>query len=70
MGKGYFLCSMFSFGYFPGVWGLKAHVSEPSIGSIFIGRKMEPLEGSEMSAFKPQMPEKYPKENILHKEHG
>ena len=30
------LCSMFSFGYFPGVWGLKADVSEPSIGSIFI----------------------------------
>ena len=32
------LCSMFSFGYFPGVWGLKADVSEPSIGSIFLGR--------------------------------
>ena len=30
--------SMFSFGYFPGVWGLKADVSEPSIGSIFLGR--------------------------------
>ena len=29
---------MFSFGYFPGVWGLKADVSEPSIGSIFLGR--------------------------------
>ena len=27
---------MFSFGYFPGVWGLKADVSEPSIGSIFL----------------------------------
>jgi len=53
---------MFSFGYFPGVWGLKADVSEPSIGSIF-------LEGSETSAFKPQTPGKYPKENILHKEH-
>ena len=32
------LRSMFSFGYFPGVWGLKADVSEPSIGSIFLGR--------------------------------
>ena len=31
---------------------------------------MEPIEGSETSAFKPQMPGKYPKENILHKEHG
>jgi hypothetical protein len=45
---------MFSFGYFPGVWGLKADVSEPS----------------KTSAFKPQTPGKYPKENILHKEHG
>jgi len=26
---------------------------------------MEPIEGSETSAFKPQTPEKYPKENIL-----
>jgi len=32
--------------------------------------KMEPTEGSETSAFKTQMPGKYPKENILHKEHG
>ena len=32
------LCIMFSFGYFPGIWGLKADVSEPSIGSIFLGR--------------------------------
>jgi len=31
---------------------------------------MEPIEGSEMSAFKTQMLGKYPKENILHKEHG
>ena len=63
-------CSMFSFGYFPGVWGLKVDVSEPSIGSIFLGRKMEPIEGSETSAFKPQTPGKYPKENILHNEQG
>jgi len=27
---------------------------------------MELIEGSETSAFKPQMPGKYPKENILH----
>ena len=27
---------------------------------------MEPIEGSETSAFKPQTPGKYPKENILH----
>ena len=33
-------------------------------------RKMELIEGSETSAFKPQTPGKYPKENILHKEHG
>jgi hypothetical protein len=31
---------------------------------------MEPIEGSETSAFKPQTPGKYPKENIIHKEHG
>ena len=67
-----YMCSMFSFGYFPGFWGLKADVSEPSIGSIFLHlpRKMEQIEGSETSAFKPQTPGKYPKENILHKEHG
>jgi len=32
------LCSMFSFWYFPGVWGLNADVSDPSIRSIFKGR--------------------------------
>jgi hypothetical protein len=32
--------------------------------------KMEPIEGSETSAFKTQTPGKYPKENIPHKEHG
>ena len=31
---------------------------------------MEPIEGSETSAFKPQTPGKYPKVNILHKEGG
>jgi len=32
--------------------------------------KMEPIVGSETSAFKTQTPGKYPKENILDKEHG
>ena len=31
---------------------------------------MELIEGFETSVFKPQTPGKYPKENILHKEHG
>jgi hypothetical protein len=30
-------------------------------------RSMEPIDGSETSAFKPQTPRKYPKGNILHK---
>ena len=33
-----FICSVFSFGYFPGIWVLIADVSEHSVGSIFIGR--------------------------------
>ena len=37
---------------------------------LHLPRKMEPIEGSETSAFKPQTLGKYPKENILHKEHG
>ena len=32
---------MFSFGHFPGVLVLLAEVSEPSIGSIFMGRWMK-----------------------------
>jgi hypothetical protein len=32
---------------------------------LHLPRKMEPIEGSEMSAFKPQMPGKYSKENVL-----
>ena len=32
--------------------------------------KMEPIEGPETSAFRTQTPGIYPKENILHKEHG
>jgi hypothetical protein len=31
---------------------------------------MELTDGPETSAFKTQTPGKYPKENILHKEHG
>jgi plasmid maintenance system antidote protein VapI len=31
---------------------------------------MKTIEGSETSAFKPQTPGKYAKENILRKEHG
>ena len=31
---------------------------------------MEPIEGSETSAFRTQTPGNYPKENILHIEHG
>jgi len=55
---------------------LKTDVSEPSIGFIFMGRwihlpmKMEPIEGSETSAFKTKTTGNYPKENILHIEHG
>jgi hypothetical protein len=33
---------------------------------LHLHRKMEPIEGSETSAFKPQTPGKYPKENILY----
>jgi len=32
--------------------------------------KMEPMEGSETSAFRTQTPGNYPKENIIHKEYG
>ena len=48
-----FICSAFSFWYLPGVWVLKAGVSEHSIGSIFIDlpMKMEPIECSETSGF-------------------
>jgi len=50
------------------------------MGSIFMGRsvkyftllhmKMEPIEGSEMSAFINQTPGNYPKGNLLHSVHG
>ena len=46
------------------------HTSQPELFFLHLPRKMEPIEGSEASAFKPQTPGKYPKENILHKEHG
>jgi len=63
---------MFSFGQFSGVLVRIADVSEPSICSIFMGRwmKMEPIEGSETSTIRTKMPGNYPKENILHIEHG
>ena len=32
--------------------------------------KMEPMEGSETSAIRTKTPGNYPKENILHIEHG
>jgi hypothetical protein len=32
--------------------------------------KMEPIEGSETSGIRTKTPRNYPKENILHKEHG
>ena len=41
-----------------------------SISMASLTRLMEPIEGSETSAFKSQTPGKYPKENMLHKEHG
>ena len=39
--------------------------SQPELFFLRLPRKMEPIEGSETSAFKPQTPGKYPKENIL-----
>jgi len=44
--------------------------SQPELFFLHLPRKMEPIEGSETSAFKPQTLGKYPKENILHNEHG
>ena len=50
---------------------LIADVSESSISSIFIlPMKMEWIEGSETSAISIVTPGNYPKENILHTEHG
>ena len=37
---------------------------------IHLPMKMEPTEGSETSAIRTKTPENYPKENILHTEHG
>jgi len=42
------------------------HTSQPQSFFLHLPRKMEPIEGSETSAFKRQTPGKYPKENILH----
>jgi hypothetical protein len=41
----------FLLGYFPGVWGLKADVSEPSIGSIVLGRWRKNNSGCEVSVY-------------------
>jgi len=41
--------------------------SQPELFFLHLPRKMEPIEGSETSAFKPQTPGKYPKENLLSK---
>ena len=46
------------------------NTSQPELFFLHLPRKMEPIEGSETSAFKPQTQGKYPKENILHKEYG
>ena len=43
---------------------------KPSKFFIHLPLKMEPKEGSETLAFRTQTPGNYPKENILHKEHG
>jgi hypothetical protein len=51
------MLGIYSSAYFPGVWILKADVSEPT-------------EGSEMSAFNIQTPGKYPEEYIPHLQHG
>ena len=45
------------------------HKSQPESFFLHLPRKMEPIEGSETSVFKPQTPGKYPKENILHYRH-
>jgi hypothetical protein len=37
---------------------------------IYLPTNMEQTERSEVSAYKIQMPENYPKENIQHSEHG
>jgi hypothetical protein len=39
-------------------------------GIIHLPMKLEPKGGSETSAFRTHTPGNYPKENILHKEHG
>jgi hypothetical protein len=58
-----------SSGYFPGVWVLKADLSEHCVSSIFNRwwsvslLKMEPTQCSETSAFNTQTPAKYPEDN-------
>jgi hypothetical protein len=45
---------------------INIHTSQPELFFLHLPRKMDPIEDSETSAFKPQTPGKYPKENILH----
>jgi len=59
-----------SSGYFPGVWVLKADVSEHCVGSIFNRLKMEPTQCSETSAFNTQTPGKNPEDNLSLLQHG
>jgi hypothetical protein len=40
--------------------------SQPELFFLHLPREMEPIDGSETLAFKPQTLGKYPKENILH----
>ena len=60
--------------HFPLVLPLPRHIpseykytdtSQPELFFLHLPRKMEPIEGSETSAFKPQTPGKYPKENTI-----
>jgi len=56
-------------GHFPvtALSSINTHTTQPESFFLHLPMKMEPIEGSETSAFKTQTPGKYPKENILHK---
>jgi len=58
-------------GHFPttALSSINTHTSQPKSFFLYLPRRMEPIEGSETSAFKSQTLEKYPKENILHALH-
>jgi hypothetical protein len=61
-----------SSGYFPGVWVLKADVSEHCHSSLTLHHllKMEPTQYSETSASNTQTPGKYPEGNSSLLQHG